>query len=127
MSEQCRYHAAAYPELDARDTCDDHRDDPRLYDLARAFAVACGHHPEPSDDVIGWFIEDAEAVIDDFSPEMTAWVVTTPTPPSEEESFQLDFTLTINGEAYVIQQSEWESARPVKRSTWESWLEEAER
>ena len=38
MSEQCRYHAAAYPELDARDTCDDHRDDTRLYDLARTFA-----------------------------------------------------------------------------------------
>ena len=126
MTEQCRYHAAAYPELEARDTCDDHRDDTRLYDLARTFAVACSH-PEPSDEVIAWFIEDAEAVIDDFPPEMTAWVVTTPTPPSEEESFQLDFTLTINGEAYVIQQSEWESARPVKRSTWESWLEEAER
>ena len=124
LIRDCRWCFAAYPIL-ADEECP-HLNDPRIGDLARAFAVVC-QNPDPSDEQIGWFVEDADAVIDDFPAETTSWTVTGPVPPSEDESFALDFTLTINGEAYVVQQSEGEPAHPVKRSTWESWIEEADR
>ena len=123
--DQCRYMAAAYPDLDAADTCDslDHRHDEPTFALARALAVAVQQQSVATDEEVAWFLEDAAAVVDDFDPKPWAWSVTTPEPTDEPG---LDFTLWINSRAYVIQPAEQEEARPVSRAEWERWVAEAE-
>lgn len=121
-TEQCRYLAAAYPILDADDTCAEHRHDAPTFALARAMATAF-QQPDPTDEQIGWCMDDAAAVIDDFDPPPLSWTVTEPEVTRESG---LDFTLSINGVGYVVQQSEWEPSHPVSRSTWQSWMDEAE-
>ena len=120
-SGQCRYMAAAYPTLDADDTCSDHRHDEPTFALARAFAAAC-QSPEPTDEQVGWMLEDAAAVVDDFDPKPDEWTVTEPQITDEAG---LDFTLTVNDVPYVVQQSEWEPSHPLSRAEWDRWMEEA--
>jgi hypothetical protein len=55
---QCSYMAAAYPTLDADDTCHSHRHEDRIVTLARAMAVEF-QRPDPSDEQIAWFLDDA--------------------------------------------------------------------
>lgn len=121
-AEQCRYMAAAYPTLDAEETCSEHRHDEATFALARAMAAAF-QQPRPTDEQVGWCLDDAAAVVDDFDPAPWAWSVTEPQLTDEPG---LDFTLWINGHAYVVEPSEWEPPRPVRRSTWESRVAEAE-
>lgn len=122
MSEQCRYMAAAYPDMEADETCTEHRHDVPTFALARAMAEAF-QQPNPTDEQVGWCMDDAAAVVDDFNPPPRTWTVTEPqiTPESG-----LDFTLSINGVPYVIQPSEWDPSHPLKRATWEEWTAEAE-
>ena len=123
--EQCRFMAAAYPTLNAEDTCEvaDHRHDEPTFALARAFAVAIQGRPDPTDEQIAWNLEDAAAVIDDFNPTPSEWIVTEFELTDEAG---LEFTTTINGNPYVVQTSEWEESHPVSRATWEQWMREAE-
>lgn len=124
---KCRYMIAAYPTLDVDDTCGkygDHRHDEQTFALARAFAVAF-QDPEPSDEQIAWFLADAAAIVDDFAPPPTEWSFEE-RQVTEGESFNLDHAFSLNGVEYVVQQSEWEPSRPVKRTTWESWIADAE-
>ena len=74
-TEQCRYMRAAYPTLDAVDTCSEHRHDAPTFALARALAEVF-QQPDPDDERIGWFLDDAAAVIDDFDPAPLSWTVT---------------------------------------------------
>lgn len=120
VSGQCRFMAAAYPALGA-ESCTEHPHDEPTFALARAFAVAC-QSPDPTDEQVGWMLDDAAAVVDDFDPVPAAWVVTEPQLTTE---VGLDFTLTVNGEPYVIQQSEWEPSHPLSRAQWDKWTEEA--
>lgn len=123
--EKCRYMAAAYPSLDADDTCTEHRHDEPTFALARAMA-AVFQQPDPTDEQIGWLLNDAAAVVDDFAPAPASWTV------SELEISRepgLDFTLTINGIDYVIQENDSGGhvvSHPVARVEWESWIDEAE-
>lgn len=119
MAEQCRYMQAAYPELDAEDTCDGfHRHEQRVYDLARAIATAI-HECEPTDEQVAWFLNDADAVVDDFDPTPEAWEVVNHGYPEAECG--LNHAMRINGVEYVIQESDWEPATPIKRETWDAW------
>lgn len=118
-AEQCRYMTAAYPTLDAVDTCSDHRHDEPTFALARAMATAF-QQPEPTDEQIGWCMEDAAAVVDDFDP-TELWTVTEPQLTDEPG---LEFTLTINDREYVVQPSEWEPSHPVSRTQWHEWQDE---
>jgi hypothetical protein len=120
MTEQCDYMRAAYPSLDAEDTCSEHRHDDPTFTLARAMAVAF-QQPDPTDEQIGWCMDDAAAVVDDFDPTPDSWTVTEPEVTDEAG---LDFTLSINGRPYVVQPSEWEPSRPVSRAQWEAWQDE---
>lgn len=121
MREQCKFIRAAYPTMVNDDLmCAQHRHEPRVFDLARAMAVAF-QNPTPSDEQIAWFLDDADAVVDDFDPTPDDWSVT-PLEPTREAG--LDGTLTINGEPYVVQASDWEPAHPVKRSTYVEWVGE---
>lgn len=125
MSDQCRYMAAAYPTLDAAGTCDWHRHEPRVFDLARAFAAAVHETADPTDEQVGWFVDDADAVVDDFDPVPESWV-TTAFKVTDEAG--LDFTTTINGRAYVVQDNggSGEEVHPVAREKWDSWHAEAQ-
>ena len=114
--EQCQFMAAAYPTLGA-ESCTEHRHDEPTFALARAFAVAC-QSPEPTDEQVAWMLDDAGAIVDDFDPAPAEWVVTEPQVTHEAG---LDFTLTVNGEPYVVQQSEWEPSHPVSLATWREW------
>lgn len=122
---QCRYMAAAYPSLDADDTCSEHRHDAPTFALARAMAVAF-QQPEPTDEQIGWCLNDAAAVVDDFDPAPLSWTVT---PPELTREVGLDFTLTINGAEYVIQENNsggHVESHPVSREQYDEWIQEAE-
>lgn len=118
--QQCRYMAAAYPTLDADDTCTEHRHDEQTFALARSLAVAA-QDPNPTDEQIAWLLNDAAAVVDDFDPIPTAW---TATEPQVANTPGLDFTLTINGREYVIQESGQEDTHPVSRQQWWAWQDE---
>lgn len=125
MSEQCRYMRAAYPGMDAEDTCDEHRHDEPTFALARAMAKAF-QSPTPTDEQVGWFIDDAGAVVDDFDPVPLDWTVTEPELTRETG---LDFTFAINGIDYVIQENTsggHVECHPTSRTTWESWINDAE-
>lgn len=118
-SGPCRFMAAAYPSLGA-EACTEHRHDEPTFALARAFAVAC-QSPEPTDEQIAWMLDDAGAIVDDFDPAPAEWTVTE---PQITDDAGLDFTLTVNGAPYVIQQSEWEPSHPVSLATWHGWQDE---
>lgn len=118
--DQCRYMAAAYPTLGAEDTCTEHRHDEQTFALARALAVAA-QDPNPTDEQIAWLLNDAAAVVDDFAPIPDAWVATE---PKVAEIPGLDFTLTINGREYVVQESSQEETHPIRRTQWWAWQDE---
>lgn len=123
--DKCRYMEAAYPDLDAEDTCGyaEHRHDAQTFALARALAIAC-QQPNPTDEQIAWFLEDAAAVVDDFKPVPTSWWATEPQISVEPG---LDSTLTINDVAYVVQTpGHKETSHPLRRTEWEEWTREAE-
>lgn len=121
-ADQCCYLAAAYPTLDAEDTCWQHRHDEPTFALARAMAAAF-QQPDPTDEQVGWCMDDAAAVVDDFDPTPPDWEVTEPQATRESG---LDFTLSVNGVEYVVQPGEWEPSHPVRRTTWQGWMNEAE-
>lgn len=123
----CQFCLAAYPILADDDL--HHSLDPRMGDLARVFAMTFQGTNEPSDEQIGWFCHDADAVIGDF-PDATSWTISdhvdSPTDPDDPESpwRGIDHTFSINGERYILQASEWEPSHPVKRSTYLGWIAE---
>jgi hypothetical protein len=118
---QCYYMAAAYPTLGADDTCHSHRHEERVVALARAMAVEF-QRPDPSDEQIAWFLDDADAVIDDFVPAPEAWEITDHVTMPEEPPGIVD-RFRINGVEYVLQDADWEPARPVRLTTYLSWIE----
>lgn len=116
---KCKYMDAAYPTLSAEDCCEQmHRHEPRVFDLAKAMAHIF-QPSEPSDEKIGWFLDDADADVDDFTPTPESWSVEGL--PGDDERPDIARRLRINGIEYVIQESEWEPAHPVARATYDSW------
>lgn len=123
--QKCRYMEAAYPTLGAEDTCTEHRHDAPTFALARAMATAV-QQSEPTDEQVGWCMDDAGAVVDDFDPPPLSWTVT---PVEYTREIGLDWTLTINGAEYVIQENDsggHVESHPLSRAEWTRWMEEAE-
>ena len=75
----------------------DHRDDPRVYGLAIAMARV-GQGRNPTDEQVGWFLGDADDVVDDFDPPPERWRVRK-LPDSDEDG--IDARLRINDVTYV--------------------------
>jgi len=120
----CRFCIAAYPTI-AAEICDDdyHRDTPALYDLATAMAAVFQHRP-PTDEQVGWFVDDAEAVIGDFGPLPERWRVRR-LPDNDYDEFDCRFR--VNDVTYVVQEGGKDcKALPVRLSTWRQWMREAE-
>lgn len=123
----CVYMQAAYQTLGA-DACGfGHRHEPRVFSLARALAVA--FQPEPTtDERIAWFLNDADAIVDDFPDVTDAWIVDDLEIEYDEDLDEpvlpgIDKQFKVNGVEYVVQASDLGPATPVKRMTYESWLE----
>jgi hypothetical protein len=124
MSRPCRYCSAAYPEI-AGEICDDgyHRDTQPLYDLAAAMAAVFQHRP-PTDEQVGWFVDDAEAVIGDLDPLPAKWRIRR-LPENNYEEFDCRFR--VNDVTYVVQAGGKDcKALPVRLSTYRQWQREAD-
>jgi hypothetical protein len=117
----CRYCLAAYPILfEEGDTtpCEwEHRDDPRVYDLATAMARLFQQR-NPTDEQIGWFLSDADAVVDDFEPVPGKWRLRK-LPDNRYDEFVARFR--INDVTYVLRDGCKEKVAPVRLSTLRQW------
>ncbi|MBE7193770.1 MAG: hypothetical protein INR66_14965 [Gordonia polyisoprenivorans] len=125
MSEQvekCRYMEAAYPDLSAEDcSCASfHRHEPRVFQLASALAVVF-QGENPTDEQIAWFLNDADAVVDEFDPTPKTWTVVDLGEPNQYRDLPgVIRRFTINGVEYVIKDAEWEPAVPISRARYDA-------
>ena len=126
MTRPCRFCLAAYPILfeDGETTdCEfTHRDDQRVYDLAAALARVFQQRV-PTDEQVAWFLDDADAVVDDFSPAPAKWRVRR-LPETRYDEF--DARLRINDVTYVIPAACKEKTTPVRLATYRGWQREAD-
>ena len=126
MSRPCRYCLAAYPILfedgDVSSCEFEHRDDPRVYALATAMARIFQPRPN-TDEQIAWFLNDADAVADDFDPAPDRWRAHK-LPDNPRDEFVARFR--VNGVTYVLQDGDKEKTVPVRLSTLRQWQREAE-
>lgn len=118
--EKCRYMEAAYPGLVAEDTCGLHRHDAPTFALARELAGVI-QGVEPTEEQIGWVLDDAAGFVDDFEEGQTEWNIEAWRPVREPG---LIFRMTVNGQEYVVPESEWDTAHPVSDSEWMRWNDE---
>lgn len=101
----------------------EHRDDPRVYALATALAKACQGR-NATDEQIGWFLSDADEVVDDFDPPPDRWRVRR-LPETQEE--EIDVRLRINDVTYVgLEGGKDTRGSFVRLSTYRQWIREAE-
>ena len=126
MSRPCKFCLAAYPILfeDGDVTaCEwEHRDDPRVYALAAAMARIFQPRPN-TDEQVAWFLQDADAVVDDFDPAPEKWRIRK-LPLGGSGEFVMRFR--INDVTYVIQDG-WGHIAPVRLSVLRAWQREANR
>lgn len=110
------------PILPTAEDCDfTHRDDPRIYDLARAMASVMQER-NPSDEKVAWFLEDADDVIDDFEPAPERWSVRRLPKQVRDEEDEIAVRWRINGVTYVALEGGKDcrgSVLPLK--TFRSW------
>ena len=118
-SEQCKYMAAAYPTLTAEESCGNHRHIPEVFALASAMAAV--FQSEVTDEKVGWFLEDADAVVDDFDQAPGNWTVTEPEISARHGVTQ---EFKVNDQVYVLPDGDWEASVPVRLSTWLTWHED---
>lgn len=105
-TQPCRYciadWATAAPLVTVKpEDCDDrHRNDPRIYALARSLASVL-QGSDPSDQQISWFLADADQVVDDFDPAPDRWRVRR-LPESPNDQYDgIEVRLRINDVTYV--------------------------
>jgi hypothetical protein len=117
---------AAYPILfedgDVTSCEWEHRDDPRVYALAAAMARIFQPRPN-TDEQIAWFLQDADAVVDDFDPPPEKWKLR----KLPDGNFEFDARFRINDVTYVLQQADKEKTTPVRLATLRAWQREANR
>lgn len=126
MSRRIPAGPAAEPILPtAQDCADTHRDDPRVYALAEAFAKAMQGRG-PTDEQIAWFLEDADDVVDTFDPAPDRWRVRK-LPANRRDGEQgIEARLRINDVTYVALEGGKDCRGSVVRlSTFRSWEEAA--
>jgi len=121
VSRPCRYCLAAYPTV-ADEVCEyTHRDEQRVYDLATAMAAL--FQPRPvTDEHVGWFVDDADAVVDDFDPAPAKWRLR----KLPDDFSEFDCRFRINDVTYVVRPGEKEKVPPVRLSTLRAWQREAD-
>lgn len=103
-----------------------HRDDPRVYGLARAMAKAMQDR-YPSDEQVAWFLEDADEVVDDFDPPPDRWRVRRLPESANDGPDGIDARVRINDVTYVVLEGGKDCRGSVVRlSTFRQQLREVE-
>src|SRR5574342_101436 len=111
-------------ETRAEDCEMSHRDEPRVYALARALAKVFQTRM-PSDEQISWFLEDADEVVDDFDPPPEKWSVRRLRPLVNDADRQIEVRLRVNGVTYVCLEGGKDTRGSVVRlSEFRSWHKE---
>jgi hypothetical protein len=107
----------------AEDCAVEHRDDPRVYGLARAMAkVMQDRHP--SDEQVAWFLADADEVVDDFDPPPEQWRVRRLPASANDADHGIEVRLRINDVTYVALEGGKDCrGSVVKLATFRSWQE----
>lgn len=102
MSRPCQYCIADWaPSEIGNEECEwRHRDDPRVYALARALAVVFQQR-NPTDQQIAWFLSNADQVVDDFDPPPAVWRARRLRPCVNDQYDGIEVRLRINGVTYV--------------------------
>lgn len=104
----CRYCVAAWagysksdPPIvpEPRDCEWEHRDDPRVYALAREMARAVAGNRD--DEHTGWFLADADQVVDHFAEPPARWRVSRLPSGKRDAEDEIECRLRINGISYV--------------------------
>lgn len=109
----------------AEDCRFDHRDDQRVYDLARAMASVMQRR-NPSDEQIAWFLGDADDMVDDFNPTPERWRVRRLPASAGDPDDGIDIRLRINDVTYVGLEGGKDSRGSVVRlATFRSWRNDA--
>jgi hypothetical protein len=92
-------------------------DDPVFYALATKMAAVYCQTRTPTDEQIGWWLDAADAIVDDFKPPPERWRLRK-LPDTDE--FEARFRL--NDVTYVLQEGgKGEVAQPVRLSTLRAW------
>jgi hypothetical protein len=116
MSRPCRFCLVAYPILfedgDVTSCEWEHRDEQRVYNLAAAMARIFQPRPN-TDEQVAWFLQDADAIVDDFDPVPAKWRVRK-LPPGKSGEFIMRFR--VNDVTYVVQEGCKEKTNPVRLS-----------
>ena len=127
MTRPCKFCLAAYPILfedgDVSSCEFEHRDDPRVYALAAAMARIFQPRPN-TDEQVAWFLQDADAVVDDFDPPPEKWRVRK-LPLGSSGEFIMRFR--VNDVTYVVQEGGKEKTNPVRLSVLRAAQREANR
>lgn len=105
----------------AGDCGETHRDDPRVYALARAMAKTMQDR-HPSDVQVSYFLEDADEVVDDFVPAPDRWSVRRLPPSANDADDGIDVRLRINDVTYVALEGGKDSrGSVVKLAEFRKW------
>lgn len=134
MSRPCKYCVANWagmgradlglePVVPEPEDCEyAHRDDPRVYELARAIARPICATRHPSDEQIGWYLSDANDVIDDFDPAPPRWYVRRLPELTNDGTDGIEIRLRINDVTYVgLEGGKGERGQLVKLATFRAW------
>ena len=99
-----------------------HRDDPRIYALATAIARTICAVRKPSDEQVGWYLGDADDVVDDFEPTPVRWTVRR-LPGLKNDSWSgIEIRLRINDVTYVgLEGGKGDRGSVVRLSTFREW------
>lgn len=102
-----------------------HRDDPRVYDLARAMAKVMQDR-SPSDEQVSWFLGDADDVVDDFDPAPEVWQVRRLPSSANDPDDGIDIRLRINDVTYVgLEGGKDSRGNVVPLKTFREWRNDA--
>lgn len=103
MSRPCKFCLAAYPILfedgDVTSCEWEHRDDPRVYALATEMARAMSGTGD--DEHTGWFLADADGVVDQFPEPPARWRVSRLPSGKRDGEDGIECRLRINGTTFV--------------------------
>lgn len=115
MIKQCKYMEIAYPTLDGDDTCSLHSHDNThvpvvAYELSSIFQEEL-----TTDETIAWFLDDAQAIVDEFESWVGSWDIRRSDLPVPSGCVM---GLWVNGVEFVIQDSDWEPSHPELRNQY---------